>query len=159
MITFTNHTLAFDPLALTALDRLIQECFNPDPSFGLADGIASDLALKRAPAAVIAWADEEAVGFKLGHARGRGEFYSWLGGVSVGYRRRGIARLLMERQHEWCRDQGYQRVSTEALNDNQAMLILNLSCGFTIRGVRSDRRGLKVLMERDLSEAEGGRSI
>lgn len=39
MVTITTHTAPFEPHVLTALDRLILECFNPDPSFGLADDI------------------------------------------------------------------------------------------------------------------------
>lgn len=93
---------------------------------------------------------DEAVGFKLGYERSREEFYSWLGGVHPEYRRRGVAAEMMKRQHEWCRKNGYRTVVTETLNDNGAMLILNLRSGFRVVGTRLDERGLKVVLSRVL---------
>ena len=109
---------------------------------------------KRRAFAIIARHGSAPVGFKLGYEQLREEFYSWLGGVHPEYRRRGIARDLLLKQHEWCRRTGYACVSTEALNDNAAMLALNLEHGFRIVGTRVDDRGLKILLSRRLRMKE-----
>lgn len=91
------------------------------------------------------------IGFKLGYARDRSEFYSWIGGVHPEYRGVGIAQDLMRSQHEWCRDQGFQKISTKSQNRFKEMLLLNLREGFEISGFeRSSATGSKILLEKVL---------
>jgi ribosomal protein S18 acetylase RimI-like enzyme len=152
MIEVTEHAGEIDDRAIEAMWQLVQLCFDPDPSIVFADVVRE----KRRPAALIAWSGLVPVGFKLGYERTGEEFYSWLGGVHPEFRRRGIARRLLDLQHEWCQKSGYRRVSTETLNHNLSMLALNLASGLVVIGVRNDNRGLKVLLERSFDNAVGG---
>lgn len=74
----------------------------------------------------------ELAGFKMGYETSPEDFYSWLGAVVPEYRKQGIGGELMRRQHEWCKQQGYKRVTTRTTNQWRNMLILNLRHGFDI---------------------------
>jgi len=129
------------------ISGLMVACFGEGPQPDFAQRIAEKLR----PMALIARVDGQAVGFKLGYEKNREEFFSWLGGVIETHRRKGIARELLRRQHEWCRDRGYQAVVTESANEYRTMIILNLSEGFEIVGTRNNpERGLRVLMRKRL---------
>jgi GNAT superfamily N-acetyltransferase len=93
----------------------------------------------------LAEAEGEPVGFKLGYRRGARLLYSWLGGVVPEWRGRGVARALMERQHEHAPAQGYALVETRTRAANNAMMLLNLSCGFHVCGYEVDARGNPVV--------------
>jgi predicted GNAT superfamily acetyltransferase len=71
-------------------------------------------------------AGAELVGFKLGYAYTRRRYYSWLGGVHPEYRGQGIARFLMNHQHQWLVHRSYSSVETGASDNNEAMIQLNL---------------------------------
>jgi predicted GNAT superfamily acetyltransferase len=79
-----------------------------------------------------------------------GTFYSWLGGVSGMYRGNGIAGELMRQQHETCRANGYYTIRTHTYNQWREMLILNLRHGFEIVGTQPGKRGLTIVMEKEL---------
>lgn len=79
-----------------------------------------------------------------------GTFYSWLGGVSGLYRGKGVAGELMRQQHETCRANGYYTIRTHTYNRWREMLILNLRHGFEIVGTQPGKRGLTILMEKEL---------
>jgi predicted GNAT superfamily acetyltransferase len=73
------------------------------------------------------------VGFKFGYQREPGSFHSWLGGVCEEYRRRGIARNLMERQEEWVRAHGYHFLTVNTYKDKfPAMYELLMSAGYQV---------------------------
>lgn len=76
------------------------------------------------------------VGFKIGYAHTKTRYYSWLGAVDSEFRRRGIARELMNKQHLWLRERGYLSVETGARQSNFAMAQLNLESGFKVVGIR-----------------------
>ncbi len=98
-----------------------------------------------------AYIENQPVGFKIGYERDQNEFYSWLGGVLPEYRGLGVARELMLTQHEWCRKQGYSKISTKTQNRFQSMLILNIKNGFEIISTDpTDKDGMKILMEKKL---------
>ncbi len=80
-----------------------------------------------------------------------GTFYSWLGGVSGTYRGKGIAGELMRQQHEACRAKGYRTIRTHTYNQWRDMLILNLRHGFQIVGTQPGKRGLTIILERQLA--------
>ena len=84
------------------------------------------------------------LGFKCGYAMTRRCYYSWLGGVDPRQRRSGIAGTLMQAQHEWVRDSGYEIVETHVRQDNLAMVQTNLKFGFKIVGrfLKSDQVNL-----------------
>lgn len=74
------------------------------------------------------------IGFKFGHGISSRRYLSWLGGVSPDYRGKGVARELMQRQHDWLSQKQYAGVETSAANNNLAMIQLNLQFGFEIIG-------------------------
>jgi GNAT superfamily N-acetyltransferase len=92
------------------------------------------------------------VAFKFGYAIERKRYLSWLGGVSRSHRRRGLARDLMARQHDWLRTRGYEYIETGAIKKNAPMLTLNLSVGFEVIGTYCRSEMPRVLMQKRLSE-------
>ena len=92
------------------------------------------------------------VGFKIGYAEKKGRFYSWLGCVNGEHRNKGIAKHLLDYQHQWCQERGYRTVRTKTKNCFKAMLILNLKMGFDVIGTYTDSRGEpKLILEKKLS--------
>jgi len=82
---------------------------------------------------LIAYDDAEALGFKVGYDRyNDGSWYSWLGGVLPAFRRRGIAKALLERQEAWARDAGYGRIYVKTRNRFGAMHAMLASAGYQI---------------------------
>ncbi len=91
------------------------------------------------------------VAFKIGYEEKKHRFYSWLGGVLPSFRGQGIARELMSRQHQWCKENGYKVLRTKTLNKWKAMLILNLKSGFDIIGTYIDGKGqTKLILQKEL---------
>jgi GNAT superfamily N-acetyltransferase len=100
---------------------------------------------------LIAYAENQPVGFKLGYEENSHDFYSWLGGVLPDFRGLEIAADLMKHQHEWCKKQGYARIKTRTQNRFREMLILNLKHGFEVIGFHdSDEGGPKIVLEKNL---------
>ena len=91
------------------------------------------------------------VAFKFGYAIEQRRYLSWLGGVSSEHRRQGLARDLMDRQHDWARRRGYEFIETGAIKFNTAMLTLNLSAGFEIIGTYARTELPRVMMQKRLS--------
>lgn len=89
----------------------------------------------------LALIEEHLVGYKIGYERKPGHFYSWLGGVDPDFRGLGIAAVLLQNQHQWCRESGYRVVRTQTYNQWRGMLILNLKQGFNIVGTQQGRYG------------------
>lgn len=83
---------------------------------------------------LLAWDERgEPVAYKIGYQKGEtSTFYSWIGGVLPAFRNRGLARRLMDLQHEHCRVAGFEKIETKTMNRWRAMLILNLKNGFDI---------------------------
>jgi predicted GNAT family acetyltransferase len=101
---------------------------------------------------VLAIANAEIVGFKLGYWLDSTKFYSWVGGVKAEFRKQGIAHELTKRQHNWCRKNGFKIVQTKTLNRFKPMLILNIKHGFDIVELqRNEQNELKIVLEKDLN--------
>jgi len=95
--------------------------------------------------------EEKVVGYKIGYTMDKNKFYSWLGGVDPNYRKHGIGSILMEKQHQYLQEQGYQVVQTKTMNKWRGMLILNLKNGFDIVDTYTDDKGLfKIVLEKNL---------
>ncbi|NBB20752.1 GNAT family N-acetyltransferase [Runella sp. CRIBMP] len=102
---------------------------------------------------LIAYENDDVVGYKMGYRRKEGHFYSWLGCVLPTHRGQGIAGHLMELQHEWCRANGYHTVRTMTYNKWRNMLILNLKHNFNIVGIFADNPGApKIVLEKNLNQ-------
>jgi GNAT superfamily N-acetyltransferase len=99
----------------------------------------------------LAFTHDNLIAFKVGYAVESKIFYSWIGGVLPQYRGQGVAQVLMERQHNWCRQNGFEQVTTKTMNRWRNMLILNLKNGFDITSTYHDDAGeLKILLTKDL---------
>lgn len=97
----------------------------------------------------VAHVNKDMAGFKLGYESDPGKFYSWIGGVKDDYRKQGIASALMKAQHDWCVQQGFERVQTRTKNVWREMLILNLRHGFDVIGTFTDDKGEpKLILEK-----------
>ena len=85
---------------------------------------------------LVAYEGQKPIGFKLGYEKeADGSFYSWMGGVSVHYRRLGIARQLAEHMEAWAVAQGYHSLKFTTRNRHCAMLVFALNNGFQIYDV------------------------
>ncbi|QQE81454.1 GNAT family N-acetyltransferase [Alicyclobacillus sp. SO9] len=118
------------------------------------DAIEEELSSKPNFLILVALANQQVVGYKIGYQERRTRFYSWLGGVHPEYRGQGIASELMLRQHEWCRSQGYTVVRTQTKNKWRSMLILNLRHGFDVVGTYTDKHGEpKIILEKRIESS------
>ncbi len=81
---------------------------------------------------LVAYVNDEVVGFKIGFARDGLSFYSWLGGVVPKHRRKGIATLLAAHQEQWAKGQGFSFIRLKTRNIHKRMLIFALKSGFLI---------------------------
>lgn len=100
---------------------------------------------------LVAIIDEQVAGFKMGYKVEDGIFYSWLGGVSPNFQQCGVAKTLMEKQHELLKEQGYRTVRTFSRNERRAMLLLNIKSGFDIIDTFTDKKGVhKIRLEKNL---------
>ncbi len=89
-------------------------------------------------------------GCKLGYEQSPDTFYSWLGCVDPAYQKQGIGAELMRQQHNWCLQNGYRTVQTRTYNQWRAMLVLNIRAGFDIVGTVQGKRGLTIVLEKQL---------
>lgn len=100
---------------------------------------------------LIAYDDEQAIGFKLGYPKGQYEFYSWIEGVKPSHQHLGIATALMTHQHEWANNEGFKFITTETENKFKTMLVLNLKMGFDIQGIYQSSAGnLRIMLKKIL---------
>lgn len=119
--------------------------------FGSSDDLAGRMAEKPKLHIDLALDGDRVIGYKVGYALNREQFYSWLGGVDESYRHQGIARRLMERQHEYARQESYNAVRTHTKNKWRSMLLLNIQSGFDIIGIYMDDTGEpKIILEKKL---------
>lgn len=73
------------------------------------------------------------VGYKVGYGEDDTTFYSAKGGVLAAYRRRGIARALLDRMMDEARLLGYRRFAFDTFpNKHAGMTVLGLAEGFTV---------------------------
>lgn len=96
---------------------------------------------------LIAYQDGVACGYKAGFEQTARIFYSWIGGVHPKFRKLGIAKSLLEKQHSLIKEMDYECVRTHTENAYRNMLILNIKCGFDIIGVfKSDHYEKQTIM-------------
>ncbi len=96
--------------------------------------------------ALVAEANGELVGFKVGYQSGRTQtFYSWMGGVIPEFRRFGIAGALAVVQESWAKEKGFKDVFFKTRNRFPSMISFGIKRGFKImkvipKGVVEDYR-------------------
>ena len=103
---------------------------------------------------LIARVDDQPVGFWSGFELKPGMFYHWLGAVLPDHRRQGIGRQLLDAQHAWAKDHGYEQVRCECMNHQREFIHFAVDAGFDICGIRWDSTHADnlVVFERNLIE-------
>jgi len=103
---------------------------------------------------MLASLDNRPVGFVIGFELKPFVFYNWLTGVHPDFRRKNIARQLVESQNAWAKAHGYEYTRLEGLNRHKAMNHLALTVGYDIVGTRWDsvRSDLLIQFEKALVE-------
>ncbi len=84
---------------------------------------------------VMCYVDDIPAGYKIGYEMSSRLYYSWLGGVSKDQRKKGLARLMMDKQHELVKLKGYKMIRTHTQNRFRQMLLFNIQYGFDITGL------------------------
>ena len=105
---------------------------------------------------LVAELDGEPVGFSCGYELRPTTYYSWLYGVLPDARRLSVASQLLEAEHAWATDQGYEMVRFECYNQHRPMLVLAIKGGYDIVGIRWDSRTAEnlVIFEKHLQTGE-----
>ena len=101
----------------------------------------------------VATASGEPVGFKVGYRESQTTFYSAKGGVLSDWRRRGVARAMLERMEDEARAMGYARFAYDTFpNKHPGMTALGLAAGFrvTAAGYNAAYRDFRLRFERAL---------
>lgn len=87
---------------------------------------------------LIAHVNQKPCGFKVGYNReDDGSFYSWMGGILPGYRRKAIASALAIEMESFCRNHGYTHLRMKTRNQHKAMLQFALKNDFYIIGFKT----------------------
>ncbi len=102
---------------------------------------------------LLAYVSGVPVGFKVGYKEDRFTFYSAKGGVLSEYRRRGIARILLEHMCDTVRSWGYRRLAYDTFpNRDRGMTVMGLTEDFRV--TRADYnpvyRDFRIRFEKDL---------
>ncbi|MDN7225876.1 GNAT family N-acetyltransferase [Planococcus sp. N064] len=119
--------------------------------FGGSDDLAGRMRGKKSLRMDVARHNKRIVGYKIGYALNPEQFYSWLGGVDKAYRNYGIASCLMDRQHQYAKNSGFQVIQTKTKNKWRSMLLLNIKNGFDVAGTYTDQDGeIKIILEKSL---------
>lgn len=101
---------------------------------------------------VLAYHNDQLIGFKVGYPYNEKNFYSWIGGVFSKYRQQGIGTQMLKIQEKFARIKGFKKLRTKSMNTYKAMLILNLKTGFDITNVYTNTKGqTKIVFEKYLS--------
>ncbi|WP_250433758.1 GNAT family N-acetyltransferase [Hanstruepera flava] len=100
---------------------------------------------------VLAFSNDELIGFKIGYPKNMETFYSWIGGVKQKYRNQGIGKELAQLQEIHAKETGYKILQTKSMNRFKPMMILNLKNGFNITKVyTNEKRQAKIIFEKNL---------
>jgi len=102
---------------------------------------------------LLARVDERPVGFKIGYRLDATRFYSAKGGVLPAFRRRGIARALLQDMIDGVREQGYEAFVYDTFpNKHPGMTVLGLREGFEVvkAGYSPQYKDYRLRFEKDV---------
>lgn len=139
-----------DSSVLSILEDLEKQIFDENYQNGR---LSAEAKSKDKILCILAFEDDQPVGFKLGYKLKEGVFYSWLGGVSKPHRSKGLASLMMKEQHNAVSGLGYKFIRTNGRNQYKDMLALNLKMGFDIIGTHlvTDEGKISISLEKRLN--------
>lgn len=105
---------------------------------------------------LIARVGDRPVGMWVGYEDRPGLFRHWLGAVHPEFRREGVGQQLMEAEHSWAREHGYDAVRGEATNGQREWLGFAVAGGFDIIGVRYEgaEADTVIVIEKSLEVAD-----
>ncbi len=90
---------------------------------------------------ILAYNNDDLIGFKVGYPYDETTFYSWIGGVLPNHQQQGIAKHMAYLQEEYARSEGFTKLRTKSMNQYKTMMILNLKNGFDITKVYTNTKG------------------
>ena len=122
--------------------------FKKDASQSWIDGLGWRLENMPDVTVFIMFDEDRLIGYKAGYATAYDRYYSWLGAVHPDFQRQGVARRLMQAQHDWLTASRFTLLETQVTKSNDAMLDLNLSSGFQISGEFSKRGEPYLILEK-----------
>jgi len=100
---------------------------------------------------ILAFDNDNLIGFKIGYPYNDSAFYSWIGGVQQDYRNKGIASKLAKLQEDYAQKEGFKKLRTKSMNIFKLMMILNLKNGFDITKIYTNTKGqTKIVFEKNL---------
>ena len=137
----------FDPEFIAQFVSLTQLAFNNDASQSWTNGLYWRLENMPDVTVFTIYEGDRLIGYKAGYATGYDRYYSWLGTVHPDFQRKGIARRLMQAQHDWLTASRFTLLETQVAKINNAMLDLNLSSGFQISGEFSKKGEPYLILE------------
>ena len=142
------HQAPFDPAFTTQFISLSKTAFGTDATQTWINGL--NWRLENMPDVTVfaMFHDDSLIGYKAGYASAFDRYYSWLGAVHPDHTRQGIARRLMQAQHDWLTASRFTLLETQVAKSNDAMLDLNLSSGFQISGEFSKRGEPYLILEK-----------
>ncbi|AUC16657.1 hypothetical protein BTO06_16545 [Tenacibaculum sp. SZ-18] len=117
----------------------------------IVDFFMERISTKEDVVSIIAYKNEVPVGFKIGYRYNESTFYSWVGGVLLNHRKKGIAKKLAASQESIAKEKRFTRLRTKSMNRFKPMLILNLKNGFDIVQVYINEKGQqKIVFEKEI---------
>ena len=142
------HQAPFDPAFIHQFVDLSETAFGTDASQSWTNGLNWRLENMPDVTVFIMFDEDRLIGYKAGYATAYDRYYSWLGAVHPDHTRKGIARRLMQAQHDWLTASRFTLLETQVAKSNDAMLDLNLSSGFQISGEFSKRGEPYLILEK-----------
>jgi predicted GNAT superfamily acetyltransferase len=98
---------------------------------------------------VLAYENDNLIGFKIGYPYSEDTFYSWIGGIIPRFRQQGIATQLTILQEDFVRSKGFFKLRTKSMNQYKPMMVLNLKNGFDITKIYTNSKGqTKIVFEK-----------
>lgn len=119
--------------------------------FKVKDNLNEKLSNKNNSITLIAYKENEVVGYKIGYKLTSAIFYSWLGGVKEQHRNYGVAQKLIDEQIKLLKEKGYNKVQTKTFNRWKSMLILNIKNDFHITDCYKDHKNdTAIILEKEI---------